>query len=264
MLRKLDCGAVLDVVAAPDHLYAFVEASTPKLLGEDNVIPLPLRRAREAVELMVDQAHEFVSWPDELGVNRMDVARDFTDVEDVGPMLLALSGVPIGGRLKRDLYRDSALGHAQTLFVRTKAGGCRMYDKHEESRLELARGRVRAETQERRRGLRALGVERWSSVTELDVYRVGRRRFEWAGFDRPVTRFAGAAARLLALPDVTDGQRLQALGALALSELGQWERIGERNRRSRMRALLELAGAFSGVELEQEFRFDYDLGLLAA
>ena len=264
MTRKLECGAVLALTAAPDVLYGYVEASAPKLVGSDNVRPLALVDARDAVAVMVEEAQEFVSWADPVAVNRLDVARDFTGCDDVGPLLLALSSVPLKGRKVRDLYRDPAAGAAETLFVRNRGGGCRLYDKHEESRVELARGRVRCESQERRRGLRARGVSSWEALREVDVMAVGRARYEWAGFDRTITREGGAVARLLASTTLTDGQRLQALGALLLAQHGQWDRIGDRNRRSRMRATLEEFDAFASVVDLAPVRFDYVDGLIAA
>ncbi len=260
-MRKLDCGARLQVIAGNDHEYAFVEFSAPKIAGHDNVVPLPLRDARPVADRVLDEASDFVEW-DTVNVNRLDVARDFTDVAELGPLLLGLSSVPVPGRKVRDLYRDPALGKAQTLFVRNKGGGCRLYDKGEETGLAAARDRLRCEAQERRAGLRARGIERWSAMTDEDVYTVGAARFKWAGFGQAVATPDAAAWRVLRAVELTDGQRMQALGALMASRLGAWDAIGNKHRRSRLRRILEDTGAFCCDEVDEVVRLDYDDGLV--
>lgn len=266
-LRKLDCGASLQLIAGQDHEYGFVEFSAPKLAGSDNVVPLSLDEVRAVVPGVLEEARQYVEWRDPVQVNRLDVARDFTGVTEPGVLLLGLSSVPLPGRKVRDLYRDPAAGNAQTLFVRNTGGGCRLYDKHEESGKDEAIGRLRCEAQERRRGLRAQGVHLFADLSDELVYRVGRQRFDWAGFGRSVALFDECVTRVLASPDLTDGQRLQGLGALTLARAGQWHRVGNRWRRQRMRALLEVAGAFPlGSESAPAtvYRLDYDCGLVAA
>lgn len=262
-LRVLpETGARLQVIAGQDHEYAFCEFSAPKVMGSDNVRPLDLEEARKAWGKVAEEADEFVTWPDEVNVNRLDVARDFTDVPELGPLLLGLSSVPVPGRKVRDLYRDPAAGNAQTLFVRNKSGGCRLYDKGEESGLPGTAGRLRCEAQERRAGLRAKGVATFRSLTNADVYRIGRERFDWAGFGRSVATIDVAGRRVLRSTDLTDGQRLQALGALTASRLGEWDAIGNRYRRARLRRILEDCGAFCCDELAGVVRLDFERGVI--
>jgi hypothetical protein len=260
-LRKLDGGGVLQVMAGQDREYAFVEASLPKIAGGDNVRPLELDHAREVVPKLLAAAEQFVTWDEPVVVNRLDVARDFTDLHEGGAVVLGLSSVPLPGRKVRDLYRDPQHGGAQTLFVRNGGGGCRLYDKHEETRSELALGRFRCEAQERRRGLRNQGVERWCDLTEADITRVGHSRFTWAGFDRPIATAGGALSRILAAP-VTDGQRAQMIAGLTLSAEGLWERLGNRQRRSRVRKLLEDHGCFATDNVRELIRLDYHHGVI--
>lgn len=260
MLRTLPVtGARLQVVAAGPRESAWLEFSAPKVLGGDNVEPASIGQLEQAVSPALAEAGEFVELDaDELRVNRLDIARDFDGVDELGVLLLGLSGVPVAGAKSRNVYRAPELGHAQTLFVRNGGGGARLYDKSEEAGLAVP-GRLRFEAQERRDALRAQGVERLADLTDDQLLATARARMRWAGMDRSVSSGAAAAARILDA-DLTDGQRLQALGGLYAAQLGQWDAIGNRDRRGRVRRWLTAADAHTCCEAEgQAFTMRLDL-----
>jgi hypothetical protein len=261
MLRTLECGATLQFLPARrgDVARGFVEFSVPKLLRGDNVHPSSLSAARIAVSAVLREAGDFVELH-QTKVNRLDVVRDFTDVANIGGILLALMAAPISGRKTFALYGDAAVGGIQTRVVWNNDGGCRAYDKGVESGLPEAQGRLRVEAEERRRHLRLLDITSWDAVTERDIYAVGRRRFEWAGLDATI-RSVSAAITLILASKLNGATICKLVGYHELHRLGLDSELTSSDR-SRFRRDLEALGAFGCEHADQPFRLDYDRGLL--
>ena len=252
--RRLDSGPVLDVIAGT----AWVEASIPKWL-EGDAVSVPVDRAVEVGGDWIDEASEFVEWLDDPRVNRLDVVRDFEVGAglDAGLVIGALSTIPVKGRKTKAHYRDPSRRDAQTLHVRTKRSGMgRLYDKGRESGRPELEGVVRFEAQERRRSLNGIEL---AALGEGTVERLGRRRFEWCGFDHRTSTLRGVIDRAMMLDDVGEGTRLQLVGYAALLDAGFGGRL-ERTRDYRLRRLLEDVGVPAPVDLV----LDWDEGLIAA
>ena len=117
-------------------------------------------------------------------------------------------------------------------------------------------GVVRFEAQERRRSLNGIEL---AALGEGTVERLGRRRFEWCGFDHRTSTLRGVIDRAMTLDDVGEGTRLQLVGYAALLDAGFGGRL-ERTRDYRLRRLLEDVGVPAPVDLV----LDWDEGLIAA
>lgn len=264
--RRLEGGAVLEVRAGRAGLTAWVEGSCPKAVCGENVEPVSVGQARDIAAGWVAEAAEFVDWGGTLRVNRLDIARDFTGCEGItGELMAGLSVVPLAGRKRRALYNDPALGQVMTLAVRNTGGMSRLYDKHAESGSEAARGRLRCEAQLRARTLRTEGVTCLHQLTDGQVLELGRRRFRWAGFDRPVGSFENALG-LLALADITASEQANAIAYLAVCRAGVLEDFHKwsKDRRGRARRTLEQVGAFAAETSVRTYRLDWRAGLIAA
>ena len=118
---------------------------------------------------------------------------------------------------------------------------------------------VRFEAQERKAGLRRGGVLFLSDLLAADLELVGRRRFEWCGFDQPFAPGAVLLSKVWADDELTEGQKLQLAGFYSLRSLGVGVAL-EKSRHWRLRRLAERYG-YPG---DQEWRLDYDEGLVAA
>jgi hypothetical protein len=261
LLRTLACGARLQFMRpngrGADR--AFIEFSVPKLLVGNNVRPASLNQAQLAVSAVVVEASDFVQLH-QTKLNRLDVARDFTGIDHIAPVLLALSATPIAGRKTRVQYGDATLGGVQTLVVLNGDGSCRAYDKYAESGSPEALGRLRVEAQERRRNLRSAGIERWDALTEQQIYDVGRSRFEWAGMHWPVRSISDAIARILGAA-LSGAAKCKLVGCHELHRLGLDSQLDSTDRSRFRRALADL-GAFGSEHADGALRLDYNRGLL--
>ena len=243
-MMKLGCGMVLDVRAHQNGgASAWVEGSVPRMLGADNVSPASLDSVNEAVWRSMGEAAELVEFTDDpYRINRLDVARDFTDVDGIPAILSGLSRVPLKGRKGRTLHPDPARGSAETLRVATRTqGGGQLYDKYEETLLPAAHGRLRFEARERGKALRRAGILFLDDLNRETMMAAASDRFEWCGFDQPVSVIEGAVTRLLRA-DLTDGQRYQLGGFLLFQLLGVADHVGDRYRRLRLTNLMRESG----------------------
>ena len=261
LLRTLACGARLQFMRPNGRgaERAFIEFSVPKLLAGDNVRPASLNQAQLAVSAVLTEAADFVQLH-QTKLNRLDVARDFTGVDHIGAVLLALSSAPIAGRKTRVQYGDATLGGVQTLLVRNGDGSCRAYDKGEESHAPEAIGRLRVEAQERRRNLRAAGIEHWATLTDQQTYDVGRARFEWAGLHWPVRSISDAIVRILGAA-LSGAAKSKLVGFHELHRRGLDSQLDSTDRSRFRRALADL-GAFGSEHADAAIRLDYNRGLL--
>lgn len=149
---------------------AWVEASLPKRVGDDNVDGLGVVDAMDVIRDLWVEACTFVkptsrvvvergvspraggSWDrdgrvwDQASVKRLDIARDFNGVHQMTPLLDGLAGVPRSTTAKVRRFADAASNKAETLRVGPKsAWSGTLYDKHAETRGLCAPGRLRFE-----------------------------------------------------------------------------------------------------------------------
>lgn len=146
--RRLDGGGFLATGAGNS---AWVEASLPKRISEDNVTPVGLDQALDVLEALHMQALEYVevdaaaSFLD-AKIVRLDMVRDFHEVKDVTGILDGLAAVEQPGRVKVRRFADPARGAAETLRVGPKAWGATLYDKYRETVGRAPIGSLRFET----------------------------------------------------------------------------------------------------------------------
>jgi len=261
--RQLPSGAWLDVVAGR----AWVEASVPKLLRGVNYPAAPLPDVVEAATMMLEEASGFVRFSEgDPLVNRLDVVSDLPleDQMTVGTVISTLAALPVMGAQSVTHHLDPTRHKAQTLSKRTKsAGSGTLYDKLRESGNEAARGVLRFEGRERRRSLRAAGIERLSDLDPVLVDLVGRERFKWCGFDTPMLTDQDFWQHLLDAR-MYDRTRLQVYGfACAQRDLGGISGLFEARRSDyRWRKFLHEFGVLT--KADQSMRIDYDEGLVMA
>lgn len=195
---------------------AWIEASIPKRVDPEgeNIRSLPLVEtidglaglyAEAAEYLEVDQAHRF----EESKLVRVDLVRDFSDVEDLPLLLDGLGRVEQPGRSKVRRFADPARGQAESLRVGPRAWACSLYDKHAETGGKAPAGSLRFEARlhgdqlssrfardngglfsvvgDLAGGVRVDGAHLVPNDRSAALDRAQRAWFERAGFDRRVT-----------------------------------------------------------------------------
>src|SRR5690606_11832364 len=89
---------------------------------------------REAAEFVKYDVHHDGQVPEAGRMTRIDLVRDFHDVDEISRMLRGLQTVPVPGRAKGRVHFDASRNHAETLtFGPKKAWQSRLYDKHTET-----------------------------------------------------------------------------------------------------------------------------------
>lgn len=129
---------------------AWIEASLPKRVDGENWEAVSVA---EAVDLVVDLFHEACAYidveerfdPCDAKIVRLDLVRDFHDVDDPTPVLDGLAGVDQPGRSKVRRFADPSAHRAETLRVGPRAWGCTLYDKHVETDGKAPAGQLRFE-----------------------------------------------------------------------------------------------------------------------
>lgn len=228
-----------------DH--AWVEASLPKRVNEDNVEALPADQAVEAIRDMYAEALNYVeayngdhvysmgtndqprlvprSWQTAT-VKRLDLVRDFDGVTAIDSLLNGLATVKQDGRSKVRRFADPERGRAETLRVGPKSWAATLYDKHAETKL-AAPGRLRFEARLRSRQLRSADAQKIRStiahVSDISTERVQTmtsRMFERVGFDREVAGTAQLAAAINDCDDLSPRVKRELVGYLAGRAMG--------------------------------------------
>ncbi|MDQ3956681.1 MAG: hypothetical protein M3285_14180 [Actinomycetota bacterium] len=137
------------------------------------VVPLVLRKASELVD--VDQAVT------DARVKRLDVARDFTDVERSDFYLRGLGPVRRPWARRNLVHFDPSRNGAQTLMVGSGAGSVRLYDKHAESQGKAAPGTLRWEVEARGGWAKNYGgIRALEDLTRSNVEALAQNRWEWS------------------------------------------------------------------------------------
>lgn len=140
---------------------------------------------------------------EDMRVRRVDLARDFVQVDSASFYVAGLQHVRRPWARQSSVYNDPGHGGAETLRVGSGSGCVRLYDKHQESPTKAASGSLRWEA-ECRRGWaeRYGGVAGVSDLTEHKLRRLARDRWEWssmgvevAGTDRVIEKIQRAGHR---------------------------------------------------------------------
>lgn len=258
---------------------AWVEASIPKRIGEDNVEAVPLPIALEALEALHAEALEYVE-PDrhkgghsflDANVKRLDFVRDFDGVASQSIMLDGLATVPLRGRVKRRRYADVKRNRAETLSVGNSVWLATLYDKHAETQGLAPEGRVRFEARMRSDRLTSEWAKKngghirsLRDMTEEKCQMLRRGMFHRVGYDREVAASA-RVADLIASTDLSPREQRNLWAYLTMPGAGADPGFGTQAA-AKYRRLAEELGVTvlqlddAGPEAPVVMRLDYDRG----
>jgi hypothetical protein len=202
-----------------------VEVNPSRVGDPDGVALCPAGEVRDRLRHVLEVATAELVSPaaqeDDYRVKRLDVARDFDGVRDVGGLLLGLASVHRPHSRRNDLYNDATRAGAQTLMVGSKAGVTRLYDKFAQSKGTAPEGTLRWETEARADWCRRNGqIETLGDVTERSVAQLAENRWRWSGMDAEVCTRNEVVARVMSAPKLTDRERTFFLGWLMQSAAG--------------------------------------------
>lgn len=265
---------------------AWVEFSAPKVASGSNVVPLPLGQALDVARSVYDEAGELVDWVDRfehLRVLRVDVDRDFEDVEHQGPLLSALSKVRAPYNPQTRYFPDPTKGGAVTLTrgpatrwlatLYSKEGEAkhrlRYAQEHEKARaradVEKAEGRLRYELRLRPDAL-GRHLRLVQDLNDDDLTRLRRGYFDRVGYGLEVTGMQRAAALVMEHDEWRVDSRLALVGWLMVESQGLPVEI-HRNNAKRYRDRAGELGVTSADLLDMastSVRLDFDAARMVA
>lgn len=177
-----------------------VECNPSRVVDPDGVGLATLAELPEVLSMM-GRAATRTSEPQASGkevlVRRLDLARDFVDVEDAGRLIRGLAPVHRPFARRNLLHADPKRNRAETLMVGSGAGVVRLYNKSVESRGRAPEGTVRWEAELRRGWLERQDIKSVADLTSASVDAAARERWEWSAMGVEVTssveRFVRAA-----------------------------------------------------------------------
>lgn len=190
------------------YVRAWVEASMPKRVQEDNVEALGVDEALDAGREAYREAQYFVrpvigQHFETSSIVRLDGVRDFDGIASVNELLNGLAAAPRLARLKVRRFQDAQRHAAESLRVGPKAWNGQLYDKHAESKGEAAEGRLRSEFRmhldqltSARAKQEGFVMRRVSDITEDKVQRMTRSTFRLCAFDREVMGTASMSEKV--------------------------------------------------------------------
>lgn len=265
---------------------AWVEFSAPKVATGSNVIPLPLREAVDVARSVYDEAGELVDWVDRfehLRVGRLDVDRDFEDVQHQGPLLSALSKVRAPYNPQTRFFPDATKGGAVTLTrgpatrwlatLYSKEGEAahrhRYAQPHEKARtkadLDKAQGRLRYELRLRPDAL-GKNLRLVQDLNDDDLTRLRRGYFDRVGYGLEVTGMQRAAALVMERDEWRVNTRLALLGWLLVESQGLPVEV-HRNNAAKYRQRCEEVGVTAADLLDMastSVRLDFETARMVA
>jgi hypothetical protein len=185
------------------------------LHGHEAIAP-----ALELASVLVEQACSPSAPTAEWNVRRIDVARDFADVDDVAGLLDALAAVH--RPYAKVAARHAAPGHGtQTLSVGSKAGKVRVYDKHAETEGKAAPGTLRWETEARTDWLASYGgIDKVGTITPGALQTLANNRWEWSAMGIEVQTRQALMAKVVAYEAFTDREGAMFVGWLMMRGAG--------------------------------------------
>jgi hypothetical protein len=265
---------------------AWVEFSAPKIAIGSNVVALPLDQALDVAREVYDEAGALVDWTDRfehLRVGRLDLDRDFEQVEHQGPLLAALSKVRAPYNPQTRYFPDPTKGGAVTLTrgpaarwlatLYSKEGEAahrlRYAQPHEKVRaaadLERAKGRLRYELRLRPEAM-GKQLRLVKDLNEDDLTRLRRGYFDRVGYGLEVTGMQRAAALVMEHDEWRVNSRLALLGWLLVESQGMPVEIS-RNKAAGYRSRCEEIGVTAGEILDMastSVRLDFNAARMVA
>lgn len=121
-------------------------------------------------------------------VTRMDVSRDFRGITSPSLFISGLGPIQRPWARRSFTYNDPGRASAQTLYVGSGAGGCRLYDQHQAYADKGApEGSLRWEIEARKDWLAKCDM---GHIADLDPFRIralARERWDWSAMGHAVT-----------------------------------------------------------------------------
>jgi hypothetical protein len=139
----------------------------------------------------LQMARQVIAWDAQAGemrVKRLDVARDFFDVERPEFVVRGLGPIRRPWARLNLVHFDPSRNGAQTLMVGSRSGVVRLYDKHEETEGAVPEGTLRWECEARDSWCeRYGGVRTMSDVSDESVERLASDRWEWSAMGHEIS-----------------------------------------------------------------------------
>jgi hypothetical protein len=150
-----------------------------------------VQEAHDGLEEALRLARQVVAWDaatSEMRVKRIDVARDFHDVERPEFVVRGLGPIRRPWARRNLVHFDPSRNGAQTLMVGSGSGVCRLYDKYEETEGAVPEGTLRWECEARDSwATRYGGIKRMGDVTDETVDRLAMDRWEWSAMGHEIS-----------------------------------------------------------------------------
>lgn len=161
-----------------------VEFNPARVVDPEGVSLCPIEDVVPTLRAAIESALEVLTPAvplRDMRVRRVDVARDFEEVESPSFYVRGLLNVRRPWARTSAVYSDPKLGGAESLRVGSRAGLVRLYDKNEESPAKAAPGHLRWEAECRRGWSERYGEI--ATVTDLDEFKLRHLaidRWEWS------------------------------------------------------------------------------------
>lgn len=210
-------------VPATGQTWGKVEFNPSRFIDPEGVGLCPVDRLREAVVEAVDVSLTLLepAVPDAgaMKVRRLDVARDFTDVDRPEFLVRGLGPVHRPWARRNLVHFDPSKNGAQTLMVGSGAGVVRLYDKDQETG-GRAPGVLRWEVEARRDWCQKYGgISTLDDVTGDAVAELGRDRWEWSAMGTEVQAMEAVVERVMR-SDLSFTEQRNLIGYLSMLAAG--------------------------------------------
>lgn len=234
-----------------------LEFSAPSLLYGHNRDPTDLNLLSDVVEVALQiVSEEICGMPsfEQLRPIRLDIPRNFPDVESPSKTLEAISRLPVTRGQPDRIVRGSAGGVQTLMRGNTNRWLIRGYDKYEQmldvaqrepwrrdllmSAAEGNRGLLRVEVQLKSHFLRERGINRVDDIDTEDMHNVADAFFQRARFGEVI----GGSTRLRDLMTSLSDRDARGVSAVLLAELAGYDPPLSRNPLSTYRALARRLG----------------------
>jgi hypothetical protein len=153
-------------------------------------------------------------------VKRLDVAKDFDDVEHPSELIRRLGLLPRRWCRMNATYADPKGNGAQTLYVGSGAGGVRLYNKHDETRGDAPEGTVRWETEARAWARRYGEISFLGDVSVESVERLAQDRWEWSHIGAEIAESIGRLVKVVSQSGLSQAQENSFIGWLVKQAAG--------------------------------------------
>lgn len=263
--------AFVGVSEVPDHpqhrWWGKVELNPSRVVDPEGCsvapvgeLPGVMRRAARAASGLVAPVVSLA----EFRVSRLDVARDFSAVDEVSSLIGALGAVHRPWSRRHLVHADPKRNGAQTLMVGSGAGVVRLYDKAAETKGKAALGTLRWEAECREWADRYGSVRSLRDVTGENVEALCRDRWEWSAMGTEVAGDLGRLVHSVGASGLSAAHQRAFLGWLVEQAAGVERSAMSQTTLAKYRRLQRELGIAAPAELRGTIavlrRLDFDSG----